>query len=92
LYIDAEGFVSPCCWVANRDPEREGDMVKVINRENRSPDSFNIFRRPIGEIIEDPLFSECFPQYWNQGKLSTCMRKCGLGKRNQLIRENLTEV
>ena len=90
FYIDAQGFVSPCCWVANRDPERQGDMLNVIHGENRNIDSFNLFQRPIKEIIDDPLFSECFPHYWNHGQLSTCLRKCGLGKRNLMVREKLT--
>ena len=92
FYIDAEGFVSPCCWVANRDPEREGDMLKVINGENRSPDSFNIFHRPIKEIIEDPLFSESFSRYWDQERLATCLRKCGFGRRNHRVPEKLNKV
>jgi MoaA/NifB/PqqE/SkfB family radical SAM enzyme len=77
FYIDASGDVAPCCWIFSRDARRPGDMLRSITAAGRSAQDFNLHRRSIEEILQDPLFRETFPQLWQQNFLSTCSKKCG---------------
>ncbi|KPJ74802.1 MAG: hypothetical protein AMJ54_16575 [Deltaproteobacteria bacterium SG8_13] len=89
FFIDAAGYLAPCCWVSNRDPLRPGDMLRAIAAAGKDPEHFNIRRRPIADILKDDLFSRVFPQLWGAGSLATCRKKCGRGHRNVKIRWEL---
>ena len=82
FYIDAGGYVAPCCWVSNNDPENPGNMLTAVTIAGRNPDEFNLRSRPIDQILQDPLFENFFEQLWKQDALSTCRKKCGKKHRN----------
>ena len=89
FFLDAAGYLAPCCWISNRDPLRPGDMLRAIAATGKDPEQFNIRRRPVGEILQDDLFSIGFPGLWNADDLATCRKKCGRHHRNVKIRMNL---
>ena len=89
FYIDAAGYMSPCCWISNRDPLRPGDMLRAIAAAGKNPEHFNIRRRPVREILQDDLFSIGFPGLWNADDLATCRKKCGRHHRNVKIKMKL---
>ena len=83
FYLDAGGYLSPCCWVAHVDDRRPGNMFKAVRSAGRDMEAFNIRRRPIADIVQDPLFAEVFPHFWTADRLETCRKKCGRGHRNK---------
>jgi hypothetical protein len=89
FFLDSRGYVAPCCWVSNRDRLRPGDMLRAVALAGRDLDEFNIFKRPIEEILSDPLFTTDFPALWKSGRLSTCRKKCGRHHRNVKTRLTL---
>jgi MoaA/NifB/PqqE/SkfB family radical SAM enzyme len=89
FFIDATGYMAPCCWVSNRDPRRPGDMLRAVAAAGKDPERFNLRRRPIEDILGDDLFSQTFPQLWGASALVTCQKKCGRRHRNVKIREKL---
>ena len=89
FFIDAAGYVAPCCWVSGRDPQRPGDMLRAVAAAGKDPERFNLRRRPIEEILADDLFSKGFPDLWGVDALSTCRKKCGRHHRNVKIRLKL---
>ncbi len=82
FFLDSRGYVTPCCWVSNRDIKRPGDMLKAVSISGKENEIYNIRNRPIEEILSDDLFSEIFPNLWRSGKLATCSKKCGKKLRN----------
>jgi MoaA/NifB/PqqE/SkfB family radical SAM enzyme len=89
FYLDAAGYLSPCCWVSNFDDQRPGNMLKAVERAGRDLKDFNIFHRPIADIVHDSLFSEVFPGLWGEDVLETCRKKCGRQHRNIRARIDL---
>lgn len=82
FFIDSFGYITPCCWVTNRDIERPGDMLKSISISGKNLANYNIRNRPIEEILGDELFAEVFPDLWESDTLATCRKKCGKHHRN----------
>lgn len=89
FFIDALGYVAPCCWISNRDIKKPGDMLKSITISGRKLDDFNIRKRPIEDILSNELFSNIFPQFWQLDALATCRKKCGIKHRNVKIKMKL---
>lgn len=82
FFLDSRGYITPCCWVSNRDINRPGDMLKSVSISGKEEEIYNIRNRPIEEILSDDLFSEIFPNLWMSDKLATCRKKCGRKLRN----------
>ncbi len=82
FFLDSRGYITPCCWVSNRDIEKPGDMLKTVALITRDIDDFNIHSRPIEEILTDQLFITVFPDLWKSDDLATCRKKCGKKHRN----------
>ena len=83
FYIDAAGYLAPCCWISNHDPRRPGDMLRAVSAAGKDPERFNIHNQPIEDILQDDLFSKWFPKLWKTDALSTCLKKCGRRHRNK---------
>ena len=86
FYIDAGGYLAPCCWVCSNDPKRPGDMLRVVSAAGKDAELFNIHSRSIEDILQDNLFSKWFPKLWKAETLSTCLKKCGRRHRNKKIK------
>ncbi len=82
LYLDSRGYITPCCWVSNRDVSQPGDMLRSVSIAGKDIENYNIRNRPIEEILDDELFTKVFPDLWQADKLATCRKKCGDKHRN----------
>lgn len=81
-YIDSEGYVFPCCWVAAAYRKQ-----KIGRKDQYSPripypwdKSVNINTARIGDIIKHPFFDD-IEKSFTDNPLYSCVRFCG--KRDQ---------
>lgn len=97
IYIDAYKNVFPCCWIAlipynYVDPN---DYAANIRLEVRSQydqlieslggiDKLNSITNSIKNIIDSYEYQTVWQQYWDNKKLITCARKCGVMKENNI--------
>ena len=64
LYIDAQGRLFPCCWVANR--------YNHNNEWQAIADHFNLHIRSLKDVLVDPFWETEFKTFrWQE-----CQRKC----------------
>jgi len=85
FYLDARGYVSPCCWVSNNVvKQRAGSMIKAITTAEKDLENYNVRNKPLGEILQDEVFKKVFKELWESNSLSTCCKKCGKKHRNIL--------
>ena len=71
LYIDAQGRLFPCCWVANRYSHNT-EWQELANR-------FNLKQRVLAEVVADPFWEAEFKQFrWQE-----CRTKCAKAVVNQ---------
>lgn len=82
FFLDAKGYIAPCCWVSSNDIQKPGNMHKSIILAGRNLIDFNVRNRPIEEILHDEIFSEVFNTLWESDVLGTCRKKCGKNHRN----------
>jgi hypothetical protein len=71
LYIDAQGRLFPCCWVANRY-SHNNEWQELANQ-------FNLKQRTLAEVVEDPFWTTEFKQF----KWQECKTKCAKAVVNQ---------
>jgi MoaA/NifB/PqqE/SkfB family radical SAM enzyme len=71
LYIDAQGRLFPCCWVANR--YTHNTEWQDIARQ------FNLHERTLEEAVADKFWSERFREF----KWQECQTKCAKSVVNQ---------
>ena len=84
IYISAEGFVFPCCWLGGQPykfwrPELGGDVYKMLGDLN----NINSKLHSIKDIIEGRFF-EAVENSWgikgcSNGRIKTCGLKCNKG-------------
>ena len=89
FFIDAAGYLAPCCWIADRNPQRPGEMLRAVAAAGKDIEQFNIRSRPIEEILRDDLFSKQFPELWRADALYNCRKKCGRRHRHVKIKQKL---
>jgi MoaA/NifB/PqqE/SkfB family radical SAM enzyme len=71
LYIDAQGRLFPCCWVANRYSHNT-EWQELANK-------FNLTQRTLTEVVADPFWETEFRQFrWQE-----CRTKCAKAVVNQ---------
>ena len=87
IYISAEGYVFPCCWLANQLypwylKEREGQVWQFIDSLPQKEQSLSLKMRSLKDIVGDTFFQRSVPESW-QGKdikkdrLQVCAKTCG---------------
>ena len=64
LYIDAQGRLFPCCWVANRYSHN--------NEWQELAEQFNLQKRTLTDVIADPFWNSEFREF----KWLECQTKC----------------
>lgn len=87
VYVTAEGFVLPCCWLAIRMypwyySPKTSEIWKMINKVNDGLDSLDAKNLGIEKVINGELFQKVLPESWeaegfDQGKLFACSKTCG---------------
>jgi MoaA/NifB/PqqE/SkfB family radical SAM enzyme len=71
LYIDAQGRLFPCCWVANRYSHNT-EWQQLANQ-------FDLKQRTLTEVVADPFWETEFRQFrWQE-----CRTKCAKAVVNQ---------
>jgi hypothetical protein len=72
LYISAEGYFYPCCWMANRYSHTRWN-------EFRKPE-YNLNTRTISEVLNDKMWVEFFKNLHNN---TECVSKCSSHNYNK---------
>jgi hypothetical protein len=91
IYIDAFGHVFPCCWLAmtpylptDQNIEVLPIKQKILAQYYELVDSLGGInaldgqKRPIKDIINSVEYQTVWDSYWNENKLITCARSCGI--------------
>ncbi len=79
-YITADGQVSACCWMAG-----SSDESRLQRRSGRSARDFNIYHRPLEEILLDEPFASLYEDSWRSGDCPVCTKKCGREVRSRRV-------
>lgn len=90
LYIDAHGKVYPCCFIAQGPYSNPNDRPMIsdikssivsqyyeVESKLGGEDSIDLSKRSLRNIVEDPLWQNLWPEYWEDGKLMICAKTCG---------------
>ena len=87
VYLTAEGFALPCCWLAIRmypwySKPKTGELWKMFETLERGLDSLNAIERGIENVVQSEFFQSRLPNSWEkpsyqEGKLFTCSKTCG---------------
>jgi len=91
IYIDAHKNVFPCCFLASSPYNHSNPQSIVADIRNKILDqyydlvkdlggieSLNAINRGIENIIDDEKWQSVWEPYWNEKKLITCARVCGV--------------
>ena len=88
LLVNPDGQVLPCCYFANSlyyfkysgvlNPEGVRLNTDVLKEYNKEKDRYNIFKRPLEDIINDDWYTKTLPDSWeDEEKTCTlCIRHC----------------
>lgn len=84
IYIAANGFVAPCCFLGsepfhNRQKRNVDDNYLDIVDSDGGVNAFNIHQHNLNDILNKDLFRTLIPDTWNNENGNTSMRpaKCG---------------
>lgn len=87
IYLSAQGYVLPCCWlgaVFSEASTSERRQFAQLIEAHGGRTALDARRHGLASVIEGPLFQQAIPASWNQtgiaaGKLAICARTCGMG-------------
>lgn len=95
VYIDAHMNLYPCCWLGQLPyiPKESEIIVNTIRNEITDQyyklinslggiNNINVKKKSIKEIINSVEYQNVWKKYWHTEKLITCVRTCGISKRN----------
>jgi MoaA/NifB/PqqE/SkfB family radical SAM enzyme len=105
LYIDASRRVFPCCYIGmipyiplDTVPNITGIRIEILN-EYRSlladlggTTALDATVHSIREILESIPFQTVWQKYWDEKKLITCTRSCGVSNNFSNPRDQFTDV
>ncbi len=86
IYLSAQGYVLPCCWLGATfseadNPERR-QFAALVNKHG-GKQVLDARQRGLKGVIEGPLFQSGIAESWDletvaAGKLAICARICGM--------------
>lgn len=71
IYISAEGYVYPCCWIGN---EPYANEYKIFHSEQLV--GLNVLNREIKDIIADPNFKKIEATWNTRNPFAPCLVFC----------------
>ena len=82
LYISAEGYVFPCCWLGNFYAADEPWQETEIGRAIAASGGLHLLdakAHSIGSILDGDFFTKVVPARWacGSGRLKVCSEMCG---------------
>lgn len=87
LYVSAQGWAFPCCWVGNEIYSKhmhssQNQVLQMIGSLPEQSDSLNAIKNNLKDVIEGEFFQSALENSWNkksldEGKLKVCARTCG---------------
>jgi MoaA/NifB/PqqE/SkfB family radical SAM enzyme len=84
IYIAANGFVSPCCFLGSepfhnkKERSVDSNYIKIVDIDGGT-NAFNIHEHNLFDILDKDLFRKLIPDTWDNENGNTSMRpmKCG---------------
>jgi sulfatase maturation enzyme AslB (radical SAM superfamily) len=95
IYIDAFGKLFPCCWLASTPYNYTEASSPISAVKQEMQEQYNMLIADLGtidtavksikDIIDSIEFQTVWTKYWNDVKLITCARTCGINKLSKPI-------
>ena len=98
IYIDAFGRLFPCCWLASTPYNYTDPTSLIFNIRQEILDQYHSLIADLGgidnidtanksvkDIIQSHEYQTVWGKYWNEDKLITCARTCGINKLSKPI-------
>ena len=78
IYIDAKGYVYPCCWIGGYEYEKMARWEDIEYEPQIDGRTFNSsFEKDFREILKEDWFEHILPDSWANAPCQTCARHCG---------------
>ncbi len=95
VYIDAYGKLFPCCWLASTPYNYTDPVSAIFNVKQEIHKQYAMLiadlgnidtaTRSVKDIINSKEYQTVWHKYWNDDKLITCARTCGVNKLSKPI-------
>tara|TARA_B100000579_G_scaffold431215_1_gene445901 strand:+ start:345 stop:1406 length:1062 start_codon:yes stop_codon:yes gene_type:complete len=77
LYIDAKGYVYPCCWIGTYEYEKMANIEDPWNPQIDGRVLNSCFDKDFREILKEDWWEYQLPQSWDNDPCHICARHCG---------------
>lgn len=97
IYIDAHKKLFPCCFIASTpynyietgsiiEPAKIAikDQYDILIQDLGGIETLDLNYRSISDIIDSDIWQTIWSKYWNDKKLITCARTCGINKNENI--------